>query len=409
MPQFLSPIINDQQEDANGNPLIGGKIFVYLAGTSTLATTYNDKDGLPAHANTNPIILNSLGVNNQGPVWLVGGASYKFVIQDSAGVLQRTIDNVTGINDQSIVTTDQWVLFAGAPTFVSTTSFTVAGDQTQIFQPRRRVKTQNTGGIALSTIVNSVFSTPNTTVTVANDSVVLDAGLSAVSYGLISTTDSSLAGGFLITVRTIIASGTFTPTPGATRWFVEGYGSGGAGGGCNAVTAGNVSVGGGGASGAVGSAWITSSLFPSLAVTIGAGGAGAAGGTGGTGGSSGFGTLLTLPGGTGGAVGANAAVSAASGGAAVAAAGSVPLLSSSGTAGMGAIASFAAGYVASGAGGSTKFGAGGQPVVTGGTTAAGNSALGRGAGGGGAAGIAGGVAAAGGAGTPGIFIVYEYQ
>lgn len=192
MAQFLAPIINDQQEDANGNPLIGGKIFVYFAGTSTFATTYNDKDGLPAHANTNPIILNSLGVNNQGPVWLVGGASYKYVIQDSAGVLQRTIDNVSGINDQSIVTTDQWVVFQGVPTFVGATSFTVTGDQTQIFQVNRRVKTTNTGGVVYSTISASVYSSPNTTVTVINDSGVLDSGLSSVSYGIISPLNSSV-------------------------------------------------------------------------------------------------------------------------------------------------------------------------------------------------------------------------
>lgn len=409
MPQFLAPIINDQQEDANGNPLVGGKIFVYFAGTSTLATTYNDKDGLPGHANTNPIILNSLGVNNQGPVWLVGGSAYKYVIQDAGGVLQRTIDNVNGINDQAIVTTDQWVLFSGTPTFVSTTSFTVVGDQTQIFQPRRRVKTQNTGGLVYSTITNSVYSPPNTTVTVVNDSGVLDSGLSAVSYALISTLDSSLAGGFLIAVRTFTASGTYTPTPGATRLIVAGIGSGGAGGGVGAVGAGQVSVGGGGSSGARGLAYVTSGFLPTVAVTIGAGGTGVVGNTGNPGAASSFGTFLVLPGGIGGSAGLGGAVSASNGGSAVAASGTALLFPSTGTAGEGAISSFAAAFARSGAGGSTENGAGGSAIVTGGATTPGQVAVGRGAGGSGAAGIASGAAQAGGNGTAGFFIIYEYQ
>lgn len=192
MANFLAPIINSQQEDSNGAPLSGGQIEVYLAGTSTPATTYSDKAGLVP--NTWPIVLNTLGVNNQGAVWLTGGVAYKYIIKSSpvtGAVVQRTIDNVSGINDTA-VTTDQWIVFQGIPTFVSATSFTVAGDQTQIFQINRRVKSSNTGGTIYSTITNSVYSSPNTTVTVRNDSGVLDSGLSQVSYGLISTLNSSL-------------------------------------------------------------------------------------------------------------------------------------------------------------------------------------------------------------------------
>lgn len=189
MALFLAPIINDQQEDANGAPLSGGLIEVYLAGTSTPSTTYSDKAGLVP--NTWPIVLNTLGVNNQGAVWLTGGAAYKFIIKNSLGIVQRTIDNVTGINDTTIAT-DQWIVYQGAPTYVSATSFTVVGDQTQTFQVGRRIKTTNTGGTIYSTITASVYGAPNTTVTVANTSGVLDSGLSAVSYGLISVQDTSL-------------------------------------------------------------------------------------------------------------------------------------------------------------------------------------------------------------------------
>jgi hypothetical protein len=405
MAQFFAPIINEQQIDANGDPLSGGTIAVYLAGTSTPATTTSDKAGLVP--NTWPIVLNTLGVNNQGAVWLTGGAAYKYIIKDADGATLRTIDNVSGIND-TVVTNDQWIVFQGAPTFVSATSFTVVGDQTQTFQIRRRLKTQNTGGLIYSTITNSVYSSPNTTVTVQNDSGVLDSGLSQVSYGLISPLNSSMPSGLLIGITAFTASGTFTPAAGAKRWVVHGIGSGGAGGGCQALAAGQVSIGGGGSSGARGIAHITTGMTPTVTVTIGAAGPGSVGSNGGAGGASSFGAFLTLPGGNGGLLGTATAVSAASGGAAVSAGGTALITPSTGTTGAAAIASFASGYVQSGAGGSTEFGSGGQAIVTGGPTSGGAAGIGRGSGGSGAGGVASGAAAAGGSGAAGVFIVYEY-
>lgn len=45
--------------DANGDPLSGGKVYFYVAGTSTLATIYQDADG--AAVQTNPVTLDSFG------------------------------------------------------------------------------------------------------------------------------------------------------------------------------------------------------------------------------------------------------------------------------------------------------------------------------------------------------------
>lgn len=189
MAQFLAPLINEQQMDANGAPLVGGFIEVYLAGSSTPATTYSDKAG--ATPNTWPIELNTLGVNEQGAVWLTGGALYKFVIKNASLVTQRTIDNISGINDTT-VSIDQWVVYQAAPTYIGATSFSVAGDQTGIFQAGRRVKSQNTGGVSYGTIISSVYSAPNTTITLSNTSGTLDSGLSQVSYGLISSANASV-------------------------------------------------------------------------------------------------------------------------------------------------------------------------------------------------------------------------
>jgi hypothetical protein len=187
---YLCPVGNEPQIDSSGNPLSGGKIYTYTAGTSTAAAAYTDSGGGTPQAN--PIVLNANGLPDN-PIWLTGGQSYKLVIKDSTDVTIRTIDNVTGINDPATASTvDQWVLFGAAPTYVSATSFTVAGDQTATFQPGRRIKSTNTAGTVYSTIVASSFGA-STTVTVVNDgSGALDAGLSAVSYGFLSATDPAV-------------------------------------------------------------------------------------------------------------------------------------------------------------------------------------------------------------------------
>lgn len=184
---FLSPIGNEQQFDANGNPLVGGKIYTYIAGSSTPTATFVDNSTGTQQAN--PIILNSLGLS-ASPIWLTNGVSVKFIIRDSADVLIRTIDNITGVNDITSGVSE-WVASSIAPTYVSATSFTLAGDQTQQFQVGRRLLTVNTAGIRYGTIRTSVFGAL-TTVTVVNDSGTLDSGLSAVSYGLLGATNPSI-------------------------------------------------------------------------------------------------------------------------------------------------------------------------------------------------------------------------
>lgn len=186
---FLSPVCNDQTFDANGDPLNGGEIETYLAGSSTPAATYTDDSGGTPHSN--PIVLNSLGYPTAGPIWLTGGISYKFIIKNAAGSTLRTIDDISGVNDAS-VSQSEWVESGLVPTYIDATSFSVPGDQTPILQVNRRLRTTNTSGFIYSTITNSVFSAGITTVTVANDSGVLDAGLSGVAYGLLAADNSAI-------------------------------------------------------------------------------------------------------------------------------------------------------------------------------------------------------------------------
>jgi len=84
----LTPTPKQQIYGSDGNPLVGGKIYTYAAGTTTPLATYTDAGA--GTANTNPIILNSLG---QANIWL-GSSSYKFSVYTSTDVLLYTVDNI---------------------------------------------------------------------------------------------------------------------------------------------------------------------------------------------------------------------------------------------------------------------------------------------------------------------------
>jgi hypothetical protein len=97
----LTPTPKQQIYGSDGNPLVGGKIYTYAAGTTTPLATYTDAGA--GTANTNPIILNSLG---QANIWLAPSSSYKFSVYTSADVLLYTVDNIAApIDYLSLVTT----------------------------------------------------------------------------------------------------------------------------------------------------------------------------------------------------------------------------------------------------------------------------------------------------------------
>ena len=177
--------------DSNGDPLNGGKLFTYAAGSSTKQNTYTTSAGSVAQAN--PIVLNSRG-EPANAIWGTTGLSYKLVLSPSTDsdpptASIWTIDNVTTINDTT-VTNDQWVT-GPTPTYISATSLSLVGDQTSTFGVGRRIKTTNSGGTIYSVISVSAYTTL-TTLTVVNDSGTLDSGLSAVSYGSLTATNISI-------------------------------------------------------------------------------------------------------------------------------------------------------------------------------------------------------------------------
>jgi len=80
-----------QAFDSNGDPLVGGKVYTYAAGTTTPKVSYSDKD--LTVQNTNPVILDS---NGEATIYLDG--DYKIVLKDSDDTTLWTIDNVRGLS-----------------------------------------------------------------------------------------------------------------------------------------------------------------------------------------------------------------------------------------------------------------------------------------------------------------------
>ena len=94
----LAPAPKAQFIDANGNPLVGGKLYSYSAGTTTPLATYVDQT--QTAANTNPVILDSRG---EASVWLAV-ASYKLRLTDANNVEIWTVDNI--VTDDVAVLSD---------------------------------------------------------------------------------------------------------------------------------------------------------------------------------------------------------------------------------------------------------------------------------------------------------------
>jgi hypothetical protein len=92
----LSPFagVGAQFFDDNGDPLSGGKIFTYAAGTTTPKATYTDFTG--GTPNANPIILDAAG-RTPDEVWLNYGDAYKFILKTSTDITVGTYDNIDGI------------------------------------------------------------------------------------------------------------------------------------------------------------------------------------------------------------------------------------------------------------------------------------------------------------------------
>lgn len=95
----ISPLPIQRFYDSNNNPLAGGQLYTYIAGTTTPVATYTDSTGTTP--NTNPVIMNARG---EAPVWMTPGQAYKFVLKDASLVTIWTVDQISiGVNSANAV------------------------------------------------------------------------------------------------------------------------------------------------------------------------------------------------------------------------------------------------------------------------------------------------------------------
>jgi hypothetical protein len=150
----LTPNAKQQFFDANGNPLAGGRLYTYAAGTTTPQVTYtNYVGGTP---NTNPIILDSRG---EATVWL-GNAQYKFKLTDANDVEIWTVDNIN--------TADEPTLAAQAAAEAAQDAAELAADQAETARDsswvNNRIYASTAAGLAATTN-GQYFSVPSGTST----------------------------------------------------------------------------------------------------------------------------------------------------------------------------------------------------------------------------------------------------
>ena len=84
-----------QVEDAAGRPIPGAKLYFYVSGTSTPASTYADQD--QATANTNPVVADAAGYF--GDIFLASGVVYRVTLTDALGAPIWSADNVSARPD----------------------------------------------------------------------------------------------------------------------------------------------------------------------------------------------------------------------------------------------------------------------------------------------------------------------
>jgi hypothetical protein len=120
----IAPVFKFQFLDGNGNPLTAGKLYTYIAGTTTPLTTYTT--AAETTPNTNPIILDSAG---RADIFLTAGSAYKFVLANAGNVTQYTVDNITAPGTMSTQNASAVTITGGTISGVTITG-PITGDVT---------------------------------------------------------------------------------------------------------------------------------------------------------------------------------------------------------------------------------------------------------------------------------------
>lgn len=85
----LSPSPKQQFFTEEGEPLAGGFLYTYEAGTTTPIATYVDEEGVTQ----NPVII-ELDARGECDLWLAPGVAYKYALHDPLDALIYTVDDI---------------------------------------------------------------------------------------------------------------------------------------------------------------------------------------------------------------------------------------------------------------------------------------------------------------------------
>lgn len=172
--------------DSNGAPLAGGKIYTYIAGTTTPQASYTDSTAITPLAN--PVILDSAG---RAQIWLSG--TYKIVVKDSLDNTISTTDNITALSN--------------------------SGDMMKATYDPANIGEQLVGLTAVQTLTNKTLTTP----TVNQPNIVGVTTNSSAAAGSVGEVISSvIAAASAITLTTTVAANITSISLTAGDWDVWG-------------------------------------------------------------------------------------------------------------------------------------------------------------------------------------------
>jgi hypothetical protein len=192
---ILLPDPHPQFFDVNGNPLAGGKVFTFLAGTAIAQQTYIDSTA--STLNANPVVLDSGGFpscsGSSCGIYLANGVSYRIVVQNSLGIQQWVADNVKLVNSAQVGGANTQVQYNCAGAFCGSSNFTWNNGSQTLTVSNLVV---NTGG----TLSGSYGGNPVFTGTVTFSGTVNFAAITANS--LTSTCANPASAGFIRMCKT---------------------------------------------------------------------------------------------------------------------------------------------------------------------------------------------------------------